>query len=557
MKIYLLALALLCETMISKSQTISSLVAAGTGIKWYAATTGGTALPASAPLVNGTVYYASQTINGVESSVRLAVTATLVTQATPATAVHSPSQTQVVWNWNAASGAAGYKWNTTNSYAGATDLGNVLTKTETGLTCNTAYNRYVWAYNASGCVSSAVTLSQTTSSCVTSPYVTTSATSGIGGITATLNGNVTATGGATVTARGFKYSTTDGFNPALSGTDLSESGSFGTGSYSLGTSSLSSTTTYYAVAYATNATGTSYGAQVSFTTTLYTVWTFTDAGATSYTGPTQTEVNTAYSGGSLQGGVTVSAGIQYWTVPATGTYRIEAYGAQGGSIGGYSGGYGARMRGDFNLTAGTVLHIIAGQTGIGAGCGSGGGGGSFVIQSPYNNAGSILVIAGGGGGATSYTSGATNGYGGLTGTSGGTSSVIGGADASGCYGPAGGGTGGYGGTQGCAAGGGGFFGSGTDGGHQAAGGIAFIYGCAGGASTNAPQPHGGFGGGGAGSPSNGYGGGGGGYSGGGGGAWNNTSAGNGGGGGSYNAGTSQSNAGGYNTGNGYVVITHL
>ena len=70
MKIYLLALALLCETMISKSQTISSLVAAGTGIKWYAAATGGTALSASAPLVNGTVYYASQTINGVEINIQ-------------------------------------------------------------------------------------------------------------------------------------------------------------------------------------------------------------------------------------------------------------------------------------------------------------------------------------------------------------------------------------------------------------------------------------------------------------------------------------------------------
>ena len=65
-KKFFLALALLCEIMAVKSQTVSSLVATGTGIKWYAAATGGSALSASTPLVNGTTYYASQTVNGME-----------------------------------------------------------------------------------------------------------------------------------------------------------------------------------------------------------------------------------------------------------------------------------------------------------------------------------------------------------------------------------------------------------------------------------------------------------------------------------------------------------
>jgi len=86
-------------------------------------------------------------------------------QAAPAQAAHTPSQTQIVWNWSAASGATGYKWNTTNDYGGAIDMLTAVTKTETGLTCNTAETSYVWAYNASGCVSGATTLSQTTSSC--------------------------------------------------------------------------------------------------------------------------------------------------------------------------------------------------------------------------------------------------------------------------------------------------------------------------------------------------------------------------------------------------------
>jgi len=557
MKKYLFILLLLLATVILKAQTptVAELQPTGDHITWYDAATGGNILIKTALLVNGRHYYASQTVNGVESTARLDVTVTLVTVAAPTAGTHTPSQTQLVWNWNTVSGATGYKWSATNLYSSATDMGTAVTKTETGLTCNTAYSRYVWAYNGSGCVSAVTTLTKTTSSCVSAPTLTTDAVTTIGATTATFNGNITAINGANATTRGFKYSTTNGFDAANTGTNISESGTFGTGAFSLIPSSLTSTTTYYVVAYATNSAGTTYGSQVTFTTIVYMLWTFTNAAATDYTGPTQAQVNTAYASTSLAGGVTVSSGIQQWIVPTTGTYRIDALGAQGGSIGAYSGGLGARIRGDFSLTAGDVLQIIVGQTGIGAGAGSGGGGGSFVIQSPYNTNGSILVIGGGGGGALSYVPGAMNGYNGLSGNSGGTTSNPGGSG-TGCAGPGTGGTSGYGGSEGCAAGGGGYLGNGVEGGHQAGGGTAFINGGAGGVSTNSPFPHGGFGAGGAGSPSNGYGGGGGGYSGGGGGGWT-TLAGNGGGGGSYNTGTNPSNTAGSNGGNGQVIITKL
>jgi uncharacterized protein (TIGR02145 family) len=45
-------------------------------------------------------------------------------------------------------------------------MGTATTKTETGLTCNTTYTRYAWAYNACGS-STAVALNQTTSACGT------------------------------------------------------------------------------------------------------------------------------------------------------------------------------------------------------------------------------------------------------------------------------------------------------------------------------------------------------------------------------------------------------
>jgi len=86
--------------------------------------------------------------------------------AAPTAGTHVPSYEQIIWNWNTVSGATGYKWNTTDDYATATDMLTETTKTETGLACNTPYDRYVWAYSACG-VSTAATLAQTTSVCFT------------------------------------------------------------------------------------------------------------------------------------------------------------------------------------------------------------------------------------------------------------------------------------------------------------------------------------------------------------------------------------------------------
>ncbi len=73
------------QTLCSGS-TVANLSATGTDIKWYAAATGGTQLAATTALVNGTTYYASQTVSGCESTTRLAVTVSLTN---PITAVSS------------------------------------------------------------------------------------------------------------------------------------------------------------------------------------------------------------------------------------------------------------------------------------------------------------------------------------------------------------------------------------------------------------------------------------------------------------------------------------
>jgi hypothetical protein len=82
----------------------------------------------------------------------------------PSQGTNLPSPTKIIWNWNAVTGATGYKWNTINNYSTAIDLGSITTRTELGLTCNTFYTRYVWAYNSCG-NSTPITLTQSTSVC--------------------------------------------------------------------------------------------------------------------------------------------------------------------------------------------------------------------------------------------------------------------------------------------------------------------------------------------------------------------------------------------------------
>ena len=63
--------------VVNPRPTVNDLVATGIGIKWYLDASGGEALPTSTVLVNNTHYYASQTVNGVESTVRFDVLVTM------------------------------------------------------------------------------------------------------------------------------------------------------------------------------------------------------------------------------------------------------------------------------------------------------------------------------------------------------------------------------------------------------------------------------------------------------------------------------------------------
>jgi hypothetical protein len=282
--------------------------------------------------------------------------------------------------------------------------------------------------------------------------------------------------------------------------------------------------------------------------------TFTTGGTTGKDGPSLTTARTGLTGTGVDSWknntsyFNTTNGIQLWTVPVNGTYRIETWGAQGG--GGTDsrstpGGFGARMCGDFALTQGETIRILVGQTG--AATFGGGGGGTFVVRAPYNTTGAILAIAGGGSGLSPFGTAlqgttATNGVSPNNNGSGGTS-----------------GGGGVGGTG--PAGGAGFTGNG---GTTTCSGVvvplSFVNGGTGGHISSDTRFIGGFGGG---SAADwlclGVNGAGGGYSGGGVGANPNGFAG---GGGSFNSGTNQSNANGNVgtanlAGGGRVIITLL
>ena len=149
-----------------------------------------------------------------------------------------------------------------------------------------------------------------------------------------------------------------------------------------------------------------------------------------------------------------TGGEQEFTTPCTGTYKLETWGAQGGSgsSNNYSNdkaGYGGYSFGSMNIDlssklyinvggAGAVVNSINGSTGgyNGGGngeatCegfpypGGGGGGGathisntSGILPTLSNKIGNIIIVAGGGGGAGLYNGGYNQG-GGYAGSGGG------------------------------------------------------------------------------------------------------------------------------------------
>lgn len=175
---------------------------------------------------------------------------------------------------------------------------------------------------------------------------------------------------------------------------------------------LEADTQYYIYAVGVTETEESTPSDMTYTITSDPVL-FTTLGHTGPTPPTQEDADAQYTQT-----VEVIDGIQKYTIPITGTYRIIATGAAGGKGSGAFddekclGGYGAIIPGDFELNANDDLYILVGQKGTDSGLTSGdgttgaGGGGTYVAvydeDSTYMLFGTIpvrmLVVAGAGNG---------------------------------------------------------------------------------------------------------------------------------------------------------------
>ena len=146
--------------------------------------------------------------------------------------------------------------NTTNDGAGSGQFISQIT----GLIPITTYYTRAYATNAVGTAyGPQITF---TTSAGNAPTVATSSVSDITTTSATSGGDVTDQGSTPVSQRGVCWSTNQ--NPTISN-NHSNNG-IGTGSFTSQIIGLNDGTTYYVRAYATNAAGTAYGAQLSFTT---------------------------------------------------------------------------------------------------------------------------------------------------------------------------------------------------------------------------------------------------------------------------------------------------
>ena len=281
---------------------------------------------------------------------------------------------------------------------------------------------------------------------------------------------------------------------------------------------------------------------------------FQTAGALNDSGPTQTMLDTFYTGTTLENAVTSNSGVQQWDVLAAGTWRISARGASAGVIPRNSNGLGVLMEGTFDLDHNQPLSIIVGQQGESdtITMGGGGGGASFVWETGTTSK-PLLTAGGGGGGGNSISPAAGNNIHADTANNG---------QANGEGEP--GGTGGNGGGSGTSSvrdggGGGGWITDGGDGtgflGTYGLGGKSALNGGIGGDTNSLNLLRGGFGGGG--SDGNGGGGGGGGYSGGRGGENYFVQRADAGGGGSINDGSDQNNVPQANDGPGVVILSPI
>jgi uncharacterized protein (TIGR02145 family) len=288
----------------------------------------------------GTAY--GNTVTTTTTAVLPVLTTALVTSVASTTATYGGS---IPNDGGAAITARGVCWSTNinpttlNSKTTDGTGSGAFTSYITGLTPGTTY--YIRAY-ATNSVGTIYGTQETITTLAVIPTISTTSVSAFTATTATSGGNILTDGGAAVTARGVCWSTS--MNPTTSASKTSDA--TGIGSFASSITGLTSGTTYYIRAYATNSVGTAYGNQVTINTTV----TAPVISTASVTGLTPT---TASSGGSItsDGGSAVTTRGVCWAT-SSGPTTANAKTADGTGVGSYASSI-------TGLTAGATYYIRA------------------------------------------------------------------------------------------------------------------------------------------------------------------------------------------------------
>ena len=157
----------------------------------------------------------------------------------------------------------GFKYSTSSNMNNTTSVSNGsgpgnFSCNLTSLTPETNYYYQAFATNSSGTSYGEIVSFETLNG---NPNVETLNYSQVSYTSAQITGNVSSSGATNVTSRGFKYSN----SPNMNNHSTVYSGS-GTGNFSFNLSNLTSSSSYYFQAFATNSSGTSFGEILSFET---------------------------------------------------------------------------------------------------------------------------------------------------------------------------------------------------------------------------------------------------------------------------------------------------
>lgn len=174
MKSYLLIFIILLAAagLMAQTPKISDLIVSGVNIKWYDPWGIQFTDPASTALVNGQIYYASQTINGIESADRIAVRATVNSRPNPTLNYVVPTaKPGVNVIYTTQSGKSGYIW----TYPGTLNTDYTITSGG-AITDNSVTLKYITFgsktvtinYTENGCTAASATSSTATMVSVTS-----------------------------------------------------------------------------------------------------------------------------------------------------------------------------------------------------------------------------------------------------------------------------------------------------------------------------------------------------------------------------------------------------